>query len=439
MHGNRVERAECPGNLFTAKLARMSLPNEFVDRLPYLTADRPGVGGVIKQFDEDFAVEELPLYSPCGEGTHIYFTVEKRGLTTLAVRNRLARVLGKRPNEIGYAGLKDAHGVTRQVFSVEHVEPARVESLDLNRIQVLSVSRHTNKLKLGHLSGNRFTIAVRDTCSTPRARAESVIEVLVKRGVPNYFGPQRFGIRGDNARIGRAVLGDDYDEALALMLGRPGPVDHGAMRRARELFDAGDLEAAAKAWPQEFRPQARICQALIKAGGNAQKAWRAVDHTLRKLYVSAVQSELFNQVVAQRIEGIDQLEIGDIAWIHRNGACFRVEDAAVEQPRCDAFEISPTGPLFGRKMMEAGGRPGELEAEVLQASGLSKAQLRARDGTKLDGARRPLRVPLVDPKIEKGEDDRGPYLSLSFELPPGAYATNVTREVCKSHPAGSDR
>ena len=413
----------------------MNVSVEPGENLPYLTSDLSGTGGVIKRFDEDFVVEELPLYVPGGEGTHTYFTIEKRGLPTLAARNRIARALGKRPNDIGYAGLKDAHAVTRQMFSVEHVEPALVEALELSRIKVLAVSRHTNKLKLGHLSGNRFMIRVRDTCSTPLPRAESVVEVLVKRGVPNYFGPQRFGIRGDNARIGHAVLRDDYAEALALTLGRPGPVDHGAMRRARELFDAGDLEAAAKAWPREFGEQARICRALIKADGDARKAWRAVDHTLRKLYVSAVQSELFNRVLASRIDAIDRLETGDVAWKHRNGACFAVEEAEIEQPRCDAFEISPTGPLFGRKMMETGGGPGELEATILNASSLSKTQMRVKDGTKLDGARRPLRVPLGDPVVDTGEDEHGRYLRLSFALPPGAYATNVTREVCKSDDA----
>ncbi len=410
----------------------MDSPNALGDRLPYLTADLAGMGGIIKHFDEDFVVEELPLYVPCGEGTHTYFVIEKRGHTTLAAIARIAQALGKRPRDIGYAGLKDAHAVTRQMLSVEHVDPARVQSLKLSRIQVLSVSRHTNKLKLGHLSGNRFTITIRDMASSPLPLAERIIEVLEARGVPNYFGPQRFGARGDNAQIGTAVLRDDYDLAIALMLGRPSPTDHGAMRRARELFDAGDLEAAAKAWPREFPQQIRVARGLTKSGGDAAKAWRAVDHTLRKFYVSAVQSHFFNQVLAERIDTIDRLQTGDIAWKHRNGASFRVEDAAVEQPRCDAFEISPTGPLFGRKMMEAGGPSGRLETQVLSSSGLTKEQLRAREGTKLDGARRPLRVPLANSGMEPGEDERGPYLRLSFALPPGAYATNVTREVCKT-------
>lgn len=408
--------------------------------LPYLTAGLFGVGGEIKRYDEDFVVEEIPLYPACGEGTHIYFTIEKRGLTTLAAIRLIARTLGRKPGEIGYAGLKDAHGVTRQRLSIEHVDPDCVQALDFGRVRALSVERHTNKIKLGHLAGNRFTIKIRRTTPTPLTQAERILDVLVGRGVPNYFGPQRFGSRGDNAVIGRAALRDDHDGAIAQMLGRPCSTDGPEAREAREFFDAGSLEASATAWARILPDQARVCRALIRANRDAQTAWRAVHHTVRKLYVSAVQSDLFNEVLSRRIERIDRLEVGDIAWKHVNGACFQVEDVEKEQPRCDTFEISPTGPLFGRRMKEARLAPGELEEQVLVESGLSKDQIRVKDGTKLDGARRPLRVPLLEPAVDVGKDARGAYLRLAFGLPPGAYATSVTRELCKSGSrAGADR
>lgn len=400
---------------------------------PYLTAELSGVGGEIKRFDDDFVVEEAPLYLPSGQGTHTYFTIEKRGLTTHAVIGHIARLLGRQPYDIGYAGMKDAHGVTRQTFSIEHVDPSRVAALELGRAKVLSVDRHTNKLKLGHLAGNRFAIKIRDTVPEPERAARAVLDMLVRRGVPNYFGPQRFGVRGDNAQIGLAVLRENYDEAFALMLGRPGPVDHGAARKAREFFDAGDFEAAAESWPRGvFSQQSRLCRALLKSGGDTRKAWRTVDHTMRKLYISAFQSGLFNRVLAQRIATLDRLETGDIAWKHVNGACFRVEDAAAEQPRCDALEISPTGPLFGRRMTEAAGTPGQMEAAVLAECGLHKDQIATPGSGKTSGARRPLRVPVGEPAFETGADDNGPYLLLKFFLPPGGYATNIVREISKN-------
>ncbi len=402
-----------------------------VEALPLLTADVPGIGGRIKRYDEDFLVEEIPLYEPGGEGTHVYFTIEKRGLTTLAAVRILALALGRKPQEIGYAGMKDAHGVTRQRLSLEHIDPRRVESLDLPRIRVLSISRHTNKLKLGHLAGNRFDIKIRETAPNGECSARRVMEVLARRGAPNYFGPQRFGARGDNALVGRAVLLGRYDEAFSIMLGRPRPEEQPDVRRARSLFDEGNLAEAARAWPKGFGESARLCRALLRCDGDARRAWRSVHHTLRKLYVSALQSDLFNRVLARRIGELDRLCDGDVAWIHRNGSCFRVERAAVEQPRCDRFEISPSGPLFGKNMLEPDGQPADIERAVLAESGLTADVFARADGGRLCGARRPLRVPVTDAGVESGTDERGPYVRLTFRLPPGAYATSVVREVCR--------
>jgi len=403
-----------------------------VDGLPYLTTELPGVGGVIKRYNEDFVVEEIPRYPAGGQGTHTYFFIEKQALTTPAAIDRIARALGVASHTIGYAGMKDAHGVTRQWLSLEHVDPHRVQSLEIGHIKVLRVERHSNKLKLGHLAGNCFAIRVRGIGRQALAPSRLILDQLASRGAPNYFGPQRFGARGDNARIGRAVLLNDYDTAVGLILGRPGTADHGDVLKARTLFDAGDLQGCAAAWPGAFVQQKRLCRVLIKARGDARKAWRAVDHTLRKLYLSAFQSELFNRILAQRMPAIGQLETGDLAWKHQNGACFLVEDAAVEQPRCDSLEISPTGPLFGRRMTEARGQPGRREAAMLAESGLSKERLASTESARLEGARRPLRVPIGTPAADAGDDERGPYILLTFTLPPGAYATSVTREICKT-------
>lgn len=403
-------------------------------RYPLLTADIDGVGGVIKKYDEDFMVDEEPLYEPSGKGTHTYLRIEKRGLTTHAAIRQIAIALGKKTSDIGFAGLKDAHGVTRQTLSVEHIDVASLASISLKNISILAIRQHTNKLKLGHLAGNRFEIKIRDTVADPAERAATILDVLKTRGLPNYFGPQRFGVRGDNARIGRAILLDDHRTAIELMLGRPTSFDNAQARQARELFDAGKWEESAKAWPAKLSQPTSVCRALIKSKGDHRAAWRAVDHSLRKLYVSAVTSELFNDVLAARLANLDRLQHGDIAWKHRNGACFLVTDAELEQPRCLDFEISPTGPIFGRKMKQAEGDPAMLESQVLKHSGLTADTVQAKDGRRLDGARRPLRVPISNPTIESGSDDRGKYLEVAFSLPPGAYATNLTSEICKHDP-----
>lgn len=398
--------------------------------LPRLTTDLPAIGGVIKKYDEDFIVEEMPRYEAGGDGTHWYLTIEKQGLTTPAAIRQIARALGKRPSNMGYAGLKDAHGITRQRISVEHVSEADIKRLNFDNIDILKIERHTNKIKLGHLAGNRFFLRIRDfTSGTALAGAEAKLAVLADRGVPNYFGPQRFGARGDNAEVGLAVLREDFDEALRVMLGRPDDRDRNDVREARRLFDAGDYKQAAQAWPRRFHEQARVAATYAKSG-DAFKAWRTVDQKLRRLYVSALQSALFNRLLAGRLPTFDQVQTGDVAWKHANGACFLVEDAATEQPRCGTFEISPSGPLFGRKMKEPQGPPADMEATVLQEAELTPAVFQPKAGLRFDGARRPLRVPLQGPAATEGRDDAGLYIELTFALPPGSYATCVTREIC---------
>ncbi len=401
------------------------------DDLPFLTADIPGIGGEIKQRAEDFVVEEIPAYQPCGEGTHVYFFVEKSGLTTLDLTRKVADQLGKPSRDIGFAGLKDARAVTRQWLSVEHIDPERVQSIDLPNARVLEISRHGNKLKLGHLRGNRFVIRIRDSHDTDGARASQIMELLHDRGMPNYFGGQRFGIRGDNAIIGRCVLLGDFDSAMATMLGRPGSADHGDIRRARALYDEGKFPEARDAWPYTSRQQNRVLQALIKARGNTRRAWRALDLNLRRIMISAFQSQLFNEVLADRIGRLDRIDDGDVAMKHANGACFVVEDAAVEQPRCDGFEISATGPIFGHRVKRPTGASRDVEDRVLAASGVELDAFLSKDGMKFAGERRALRVRPDDAQASTGSDGDGPFVELRFTLPPGCYATCVTREVCK--------
>jgi len=156
--------------------------------------------------------------------------------------------------------------------------------------------------------------------------------------------------------------------------------------------------------------------------------------------VSAYQSQLFNQVVAQRLESIDRLWPGDLAWRHPQGAVFAVEDLEREQPRCDAFEISPTGPLFGYRMTEPRGKAGEMEAAILAAERMTPEDWRQGTQFKVKGARRPLRFQPHDVSVEAGRDASGDYIELRFRLESGCYATTVLREICKSggEPAGAD-
>jgi len=395
--------------------------------LRYLTIDIPGTGGIIKETPEDFLVEEVPLYLPCGEGEHTYVTIEKRGLTTLEAVRRISRALGVPDREIGYAGMKDAVGVTRQTVSIPRVSPDVCSALNLPGIAVLASVRHRNKLRLGHLAGNRFRVRVREVGDEASERAEAVLAVLTARGVPNYFGAQRYGLHGNSHLIGRAMVRGEWRTAFDHVIGDPLAVRDERWRGAIEAYRRGDLEESIRLFPGHCRTERDILQRLLKRPDAHEKAFYAIHPRLKKLYLSAYQSSLFDRLLAERLDALDRVMAGDLAMKHENGACFLVTDAAAEQPRAAAFEISPTGPMFGFRMLFPEGEPRAMEEALLAAEELELSSFNLPGGLAMDGERRPLRVPLREPSAE--QDGEG--LVVSFALPRGSYATSVLREVVK--------
>ncbi len=413
-------------------------------QLPYFTADLPGISGDIKQHVEDFVVEEVPLYEPDGVGTHCYFKLQKRGYSTMDAARIVARALGRKTFDIGYAGLKDSRAVTSQWFSAEHEETARVRSVELPPgLKIVEITRHKNKIKMGHLAGNRFIIKIRNAewsrtgaaMDEPRKKAQAVLAVLEKSGVPNFFGPQRFGLRKDNHLLGLALLTQNHKDFADRFLGDPSDdVDHGQVLTARQLYKKGDYAHALHSWPGHLSNERRALSAIVNGKGNPKRAAFAVDMKLKMLLVSALQSHLFNQVLMRRLPKMGAVLPGDLCWKHDNGAVFRVgdnpDDAMKEQPRADSHEISPTGPMYGWKMSEAGSVVKIMEDQVLSTSGLTLESFRGPFGS--HGARRAIRFFPKDMHLNTGTDDRGPFMQFAFTLPSGSYATVLLAEVMKS-------
>lgn len=342
---------------------------------PFLTNDIPGIDGQIRTVPEDFQVEERPLYLPCGEGEHLYVTITKRGLSTPDLVRRLSSSLGIKAQAIGVAGLKDARAVTTQMVSLQGVCPEQISRLkiDTTILNVQTLGRHRNRLRTGHHSGNRFRLVIRHVAGHAAETVPAVLQQLSTRGVPNYFGPQRQGKGGENYRIGALLL-------------------HDARRREK-------MSRATRIW-----------------------------------YLNSYQSFLFNRMLARRIDHLDKVIVGDWAMKSDNGACFQVEDAEKEQSRADRFEISPTGILFGSRVSWANGEPGRIEEAVIAEAGATKEGLiAAAKACGFRGERRALRVPLAELEWSLG----GNTLTLSFSLPPGAYATSVLRELMKVFPTHS--
>ena len=399
--------------------------------LPYLTSDLPGIGGLIKQRVEDFRVEEIPLYEACGEGTHVYFRVEKAGIATPAAVERIARYMDVRPSEIGVAGLKDARAVSVQMMSLEHADPRKLLAFNDRGARITWTSRHTNKLRPGHLAGNRFTIRIRQAGEAQLAPAREVLEVLSRRGVPNYFGPQRFGARGDTATLGEALVRNDPAKFIAIYLGRAMPDDPPDCKAARDAFDVGAFDRARKCWPRHYANERRALAAYRKSK-KPGRAITAIDRRMKRLYVSAFQSRIFNEVLVARIGTIDHVFAGDMAQKTDTGGVFRVTDEAAEAPRAAALEISPTGPLFGFRCNLADGEPGRIEREVIDRQSVTAEEFRHVGALKVKGGRRPLRFVMTAPHLTAGADGHGQFLELAFGAPSGCYATIVVQEIMKA-------
>jgi len=291
---------------------------------------------------EDFKVEEIPLYPATGEGGHTFLRVEKRLRTSDAVARQLARSVGVPARDVGYAGRKDRVGVTSQWMSVPGLDPDSALELELDGARILEAVRHPHKLRTGHLKGNRFDLVLREVDSASESHARERLAEIATRGMPNRFGPQRFGHSGRNPERGRALLSGET-----------------SLRDRRKA----------------------------------------------RFMVSALQAEVFNRVLEERPLECDVVEEGDVAQVTLSGGLFLVEDVSVDAERAACFEISATGPIFGTKMQWPLGAVAEREARVMQELGVPVGEaLQPPAGLRVPGTRRPYRAPVGDPSLLRDAD-----------------------------------
>jgi len=324
-----------------------------------------GDGPRIRVLPEDFRVDEVPAYAPAGEGRHLFVHVEKRLRTTDEVASALARAAGVSVRQVGYAGRKDRAGVTRQWLSVEGLDADTARALGIPGVSVLDAIPHPHKLRTGHLRGNHFTLTVRDVPAELADRAAERLREMAERGMPNRYGAQRYGREERNVRRGQAILA-----------GKRSPRDRRAAR-----FE-----------------------------------------------ISALQAAVYDRVLADRPLALHEVEAGDVARVDATGGLFVVEDVAAESERAARFEISATGPIFGTRVIAPQGAVAEREAEAHAALGLPPPDaIRAPRGIRLRGARRPLRVRPLEPRIGPGPQPGS--LVVACTLPAGSYATVLLEEL----------
>lgn len=336
------------------------------------TADVPGIGGRIRARSEDFAVDEIAAYAADGrEERHLLVRFEKFERTTAEALSTLARHAGVDRREVGVAGQKDKWARTRQWASFPWAARAALEGFAADGLRVLAVEPHGQKLRTGHLHGNRFEIVVRDLAVAPDEAVKRVHAKLERLrelgGLDNLYGEQRFGFNGRNLDVGLPMLAS-------------GRLDR------RKTFEA-----------------------------------------------SAAQSGVFNLYISERVaRGIDRVVLaGDVLRKTDTGGLFTSDDAELDTERLLRGELQITGPIAGgRTRWCAPDSPSAVfEDEILAQCGLSREGL-ARFGKKLPGSRRPtaLAVP-VEAEIEAGTEELSEGILLRFSLPPGSFATQLLREL----------
>jgi len=337
-----------------------------------------------RQNANDFVVEEIPLYEFSGDGEHLILHIRKKNLSTFEMVALIARYLGIKQKDIGYAGLKDKHALTYQYISLPKRYEVQMQNFEHSQIKILDTTYHRNKIRMGHLKGNRFFIRVKKVTPTAGLKISEALKTIEKIGMPNFFGYQRFGNDGNNHKLGELI---------------------------------------AKGEKKERNPK------------------------LRKLLISAYQSHLFNLWLSKRIEIsklVDSFEVhelepllnlprselenlkkqphifkllsGDIMQHYPYGRLFEFNADIQEAQRFVDRDIAPTGLLCGKRAKVASEFAREVEKSF-------------DEEISADGQRRYAWVFPED--IEGKYIQEEAWFEFRFSLPKGSYATVFLEEIAK--------
>jgi tRNA pseudouridine13 synthase len=326
----------------------------------------------------DFTVEEIPLYTFSGEGEHLVLKVRKKELTTWEMLDIISGYIGIRRRDIGYAGLKDKHAMTIQYISLPVKFSEELDSFTHDKIKILETTRHNNKIRVGHLKGNRFHIRMKKVLGVQKDKLDSVLGWIKANGVPNYFGGQRFGTDGNN-----------WEDGKKLIEGKLRIRD----RKTREFLIGSYQSYLFNNWLSK-----RIEISLLLDKFSESETEELLGLTKGLLEGSKSQSSFF------------KLLQGDLMMHYPYGRVFHIENLAEEAERFADKDIAPTGLLPGIKVKRAEGSAREIEMQY-------------DEEIKQSGARRYAWIQGTEIK-KKYIEERAHY-ELGFVLPKGSYATNV--------------
>ena len=326
----------------------------------------------------DFTVEEIPLYAFTGEGEHLVLHVRKKDLTTWEMLDTISNHVGIRRRDMGYAGLKDKHAMTMQYISILAIHEEKLKAFSHDKIKILSMVRHSSKIRVGHLKGNRFKIRLKKVLGVQKDKLDSVLKWIKVNGVPNYFGNQRFGNDGDNWVDGKKLI----EGSLKIR-----------DRKTKEFLMGSYQSYLFNQWLSK-----RMELNLLLEKFSESETEQVMGLNKGALKGCKSQPNFF------------KLLEGDVMMHYPYGRLFNVEDLEEEARRFATKDIAPAGLLPGKKTKLAQAVAGEIEAPYAEEMNLN-------------GARRYAWIQVTE--ISKNYVEEKAHYELSFVLPKGSYATNV--------------
>ena len=410
--------------------------------MDYYITDSPSCGGIIRRNPEDFLVVEVFEDLGYEGGRYLVIEVEKTDWDTHHLIREMSRHLRISQKRFGWAGTKDKRAITRQRISIMNLDESELDRIRLPDIKINVLGRTNRAVGLGDLLGNRFSITIRElSCPDPARSLASVSEEIKRhKGVANYFGVQRFGdIRPITHLVGEALARGKAEEAARIFLALPYAGEQERTREARErLWESGDIQAARNDFPGYLHHELAMLNYLAEHPGDYAHSFDVLSVNLKRLFVHAYQSYLFNRILSLRLAKsmpLDEALVGDVVCFSKGGMPDMDKTQEVTEDNLEAVarlvnrgRAFVTLPLIGFESCLAEGRQGEIERQVLQEEDILPEGFKVVENPDLGsrGTRRTALCP-VDPKIRV----EGDSAQLEFILPKGSYATVVLREYMK--------
>ena len=420
-------------------------------RLEVFSTHTKGIGGVIRHKIEDFEVIEITNRAEKEKGDYLIVELTKKDWDMHHAIRDLSRVLQMSQKRFGFAGTKDRRALTKQKLSIFGIKEDEIDKVNLKGITLKKIGYSNKAVYMGDLFGNRFNITIRNidhSFEETKSYIDATYKEIKEKGLVNFFGVQRFGINRPVTHIvGKEIVKGDFESAAMTYIAKPFPGESDDAREARSyILETKDFKNGLKMMPNFLKFERSMMDYLVKNPNDYVGSFSVLQKNLKKMFVHAYQSFIFNKIVSLRFrEGLplNEATIGDIVCFKNEMGFPNVQKTQKVKPenidginrlikRKRAFV---TAPIVGYEVELSSGDQGDIEQKVLEKVGVNKEDFRIplfpEFGSK--GLRREIAIPTeINYVLEEDEIFLGKIkANLDFELPKGSYATVVLREFMK--------